>query len=305
MTQARAALPVPAEDDAGYPTRTALDPDSPFLTQEPLLPIFDGVALPATWSRLGEALSGALGELWRAHGGSQRYQPEHWIALLYGRIYVNAHAFERLRALVAGEEPDPGLVPARQGFVAALEQWLHARRARRSQVAYRERLRRAEGRSTPILARAASLDLSLIETLELARGPLDRGVWVELLLPWLAARVSPAGEQSPPTDPAPVYSAMVREGIRFEQRCAAELGRRFTRMKICSQPADVVYLTLEERCAALRDPGPVAARVASRRARTESFAALELPPQCSAARPTAPPPRAPARPSERWPDSRR
>jgi hypothetical protein len=187
---------------------------------------------------------------------------------------VNAHALERLRAAITAETCDPELVLEPLGLLERARDWLEQRRAGRHRGNYAERLRRAEGRAAPILSRAAALDLQGIETPELARGPLDRAVWTELLLPWLGAQVAHLG-QEPRAEAG--ENALIRDAIRFEQRCSAELGRRFARMMICREASDIVYLTLEERIAALRDPIQVCTFVSARRARVESFSGLDLP----------------------------
>jgi hypothetical protein len=267
--------------DAGYPTKTEVDALCPCHTQKPLLPVFEGVALPATWSRLGDVVDRALHELWQAHGLPERHRPDAWTSLHYGRIYLNAHAFERLRATVARASPDPGLVPRAPGLLLRLQERLEARRAFGQRRAFAERLRRAEERAAPILARTAKLDVAALDTRELARGALDRAAWIELLLPWLGSRVLQAA-QPRRSEPPVVLVTMLREAIRFEQRCAAELGRRFVAMSLCAELGDIAYLTVDERVIALRQPiQDLAERIAARRARVASFVKLELPLQFS------------------------
>jgi hypothetical protein len=267
--------------DAGYPTRAEPDSLSPCRTQKPLLPLFEGVALPATWSRLGDVVDRAFHELWQAHGVPERHRPDSWTSLHYGRIYLNAHAFERLRATVGRVGPDPALVPPELGLLPRLKERLDVQRAYGQRRGFAERLRRAEERAAPILVRVGKLDVAGLDTRELARGALDRAAWIELMLPWLGSRVLAAAQPKRPEPPA-VLVTMVREAIRFEQRCAAELGRRFVKMNLCSEVGDIAYLTLDERVIALRQPiQDLAARIAGRRARVASFVALELPLQFS------------------------
>jgi hypothetical protein len=267
--------------DSGYPTRSEQDSPRAAYTQRPLLPLFDGVALPATWSRLGDVLERAFAELWRAHGVAERHVPRCWISLHCGRIYVNAGGFEVLCAAVVGRPTDPDLVEPPEGLLPRFQEWKERRRAAGCRRTFSERLRHAEEKAVPLLARAAGIDVAGLDTRELARGPLDRASWIELLIPWLGTRVLQIADPRR-SDPPPVLVGLVREALRFEQRCAAELGRRFVKMGVCSEPRDIIYLTLEERAIALRQSIPeLGARVAARRERVEAFARIDLPVQFS------------------------
>ena len=296
-------------EDLGYPTTTECDPEFPCLTQRPVLPTLDGVALPATWSRLRGGLSEALAELWRCHGGAERDQPPHWVALHQGRIFVNAHAFERLCAAVADTDPDPSLVAPPEGWIDQARSWWDRRRMRSARLDCLARLERAQEHASSVLERALRLDLSLVDTAELARGVLDHTVWFELMLLWLASQVSrltgvplwsaggaarssavaefeseahaEVSAQDEPEGPAPDFDTHIQRALRLEQLCAAELGRRFVQLHICESPADIAYLTIEERCAAVHESARVAERVAERRARVESFAKVEVPERIS------------------------
>ena len=130
--------------DPAYPETTPPDPVYPCQTREPLSTPLNGVATPSIASRLVRPMERSLGRLWDGLGLLARNRPERTVALHYGRIALNAHAWERLRANLAGEPPDPALVgPPETGLQQIPELWEAFRvRTRRARVL--ARLQRAE-----------------------------------------------------------------------------------------------------------------------------------------------------------------
>jgi hypothetical protein len=261
-----------ATSDAVYPTISAPDPVYPCQTLEALGAHLAGIATPAIWSRLEAPLERALGEIWQRLGLLRRCRPQRWVTLHFGRIAVNAHGWERLRALFEGVEPDPALVaPRARGLQGVPELWEQLRVAVcRRQL--RARLRGSEVRGERGLSRATARNPSALDAAELARGPLDDPTWTEILLPGLGRRL--AGEGVGDADPR------LRAAIALEQRHAAELGRRLVGLGVLRTPTDVAYLTVPERIQAVHESSDCwAERISSRRQRVESFVDLDVPPQ--------------------------
>ncbi len=272
MARAEAAFEPEAKSDSAYPTVSAPDPIYPCQTLSGLGPQLGGIATPAMWSRLEAPLQRALDEVWGKLGLLRRARPERWVTLHYGRIAVNAHGWERLRAYFGGVEPDPALVePRAAGLEGFPELWERLRVAlRRRQL--RKRMRRAEELAARALSRAAARNPSEMDAAELARGPLDDTSWTEILLPWLGRRLAEEESERP--------DSRLRAGIALEQRHAAELGRRLIARGVLKSPTDVAYLTVPERIQSVHDSSDYwANRVASRLQRVESFMDLDLPDQ--------------------------
>jgi hypothetical protein len=233
--------------------------------------MLDGVATPATWSRLGGALERAAGELWQGLALLQRGRPSRWTSLHFGRIALNAHGWERMRALALDLEPDPSLVRPPEGAVERVlelaERWVRIRMGR---VRLADRLRQAAERGRRALERAHAADPRELTTLELARGPLDQPSWSEIMLPALGARLFERESDAP--------DSAVRAGIELEQRYGAEAGRRLHRLGALREPAEVAYLTVHERIRAAQEGSELWARLAAtRRERVERFLEVELP----------------------------
>ncbi len=272
MVHTEAALEPEATLDSAYPTVSAPDPVYPCQTLSGLGAQLGGIATPAMWSRLEAPLQRALDEIWGKLGLLRRARPERWVTLHFGRIAVNAHGWERLRAHIGGLEPDPALVEPRAGGLEGLpELWERMRvTLRRRQL--RVRIRRAEQLAARALSRAAARDPSDIDTAELARGPLDDPSWTEILLPGLVRRLAEEEPKRP--------DRRLRAGIALEQRYAVELGRRLIARGVLKTPTDVAYLTVPERIQAVHESSDYwGNRVSSRLQRVESFMDLDLPDQ--------------------------
>jgi hypothetical protein len=146
------AMPVAHElqdpPDPAYPLSTPPDAQYPGQTREPLAPPLDEIATPSMWSRLANPLERTLVEIWQTLGLLERSRPTGWVSIHYGRIALNAHAWERMRARVAGSVPDPNLVEPAQGFVAGLPERFEALRARLRGGRLDRRLDRAAERAS-------------------------------------------------------------------------------------------------------------------------------------------------------------
>jgi hypothetical protein len=257
-------------DDPGYPDTSAPDPVYPCQTLEPIGPPLDGIATPFMWSRLSRPLSRALVALWQTLGLLRRARPAGLVSIHFGRIALNAHAWERLQALWNGVEPDASLIPPAGAGIAALPERFERLRVGLRRSRLRVRVERAEDRADDLLLRARSADPRELDPAELARGPLDDPAWTEALLPWMFARL--VGEKS---DPA---IERVRVAILLEQRFGTELGRRLVGRGLLGSPVDAAYLTLDERLAAVHEPSSVwRGRAAARAARIQQYVDLEVP----------------------------
>lgn len=257
--------------DVAYPTRSASDPVFPCRTMEPIGSLLSGVMEPGLWSRLEGALANALTELWAAAGLRYEPAPNPWVSVYYGRIVVNAHGWETLRAVLQGEAPDPALAPPSSGWISRLLDRARARAAplwrRRVRALVRRSLRAADhaiGASTGV----PPLDLDLFE---LARGPLDEVAWTRILVPWLAERLLEHGN-----DAAEMRTA---RALALERRFTRALGERLVERGTLERSEDSAYLTVEERLAAVNDPaGSWALHLQSRIDRVRGFSELEVPP---------------------------
>lgn len=255
--------------DPAYPTITPADAVYPCQTLEPLGPPLDGVALPTIWSRLCRPLEGALFELGRAFALGPAGWPDPPVGLHYGRIAVNAHLWERLRSRWLGEPPDPALVPPDTGFAKLASPW-HRLRAHRGEGRLRVRIEFGLERSEALLAKLAETSPALLDTLELARGPLHEPAWRDILVAWLASSLWQNGRER--------AEALVRSAIALEERHAAEMGRRLAQASSLESAAFVAYLTVSERLRAAQEPSPLWQQLASeRRRRVEVFLEVELP----------------------------
>jgi len=257
-------------EDLAYPAETPADPVCPGQTLLPVRPLLEGIALPSTWSRLRSPLARALGQLWQVRGLSERGRPARWVGLHSGRISINAHGWERMRASYAHEDPDPGLVgPAPRGWgaVAVRVEKLRVRWCRRR---VEPRIRLAEHRADKALRDREQVDVGQLDTPAVARGPFDEWIWTELLIPWLEARLE--------AEPRSVHADRVGRALRVEQRFAAEIGRRLVDAGVLHKRGDVAYLTVEERIQAVIDHSPHWMRVIDARIRrVEGFSAFEIP----------------------------
>ena len=268
--------PLPTDlDEAGdraYPATIPPDAMYPGQTRAPLGSPLDEIATPSMWSRLASPLERALRELWQRLGLLERNAPGQWVGLHYGRIAINAHAWERLRARCCGLEPDASLVaPPRSALERIPEQYerLRARLRRRS---LQKRVERADSKREERLTRAKALQLADLDAGELARGLLDDQAWTEILLPWLGRRLDETARDLP--DPS------LRAAIALEQRTGAELGRRLEMRGVLENPAQIAYLTVEERIRAVHDESKYWAALAdSRAARVEEFKKIDVPVQ--------------------------
>jgi len=255
--------------DPAYPVVTPLDPVYPAQTRAPLGHPLDEIATPALWSRVAAPLERALVQLWETLRLRADARPTLWVAIHYGRIAVNAHAWERVRARASGDEPDPGLVEPAQSLGAQLadrmEQW-RARFARRS---LSERVARAERERGVLLRRVEELEPADLDAGELARGPLDERCLCEILLPGLARSLG---------EPVPEADSTLRAALLVEERCTLELGERLTTRRVLASPGQVVYLTVPERIRAVLEGASHWAELAAlRQERVEQFVKLDLP----------------------------
>jgi hypothetical protein len=121
-----------------------------------------------------------------------------------------------------------------------------------------------------VLDRLSGLDPGELDAGELARGPLDDRTWTEILLPWLGERLYLLGEAEP--------DACLRAAVGLEQRCNAELGVRLAARRTLATPAQVAYLTVEERIRAVLDGSSEWTELASiRQERVEQFTKFDVP----------------------------
>lgn len=256
--------------DPAYPTTTPPDPVYPCQTLDPIGPPLDGVAVPAIWSRLEQPLGRALEALRERSGLLRRAWPERVVALHYGRIAINAHAWERLRAGTTGEAVDPALAqPPAEGLLRLADRFERLRLRVRGRK-LRHRLREAESASELLLRRIGGRDPAEIDTAELARGPLHERDWTEILLPWLGLALRGETGGTP--------GVLMRAGVSLEERYALEVGRRLTANGLLEDPGAVAYLTVVERLRAVHEASPFWARLAGERMRrVEDFVRLEIP----------------------------
>jgi hypothetical protein len=99
--------------------------------------------------------------------------------------------------------------------------------------------------------------------------PLDDRTWTEILLPGSASACT-AGEAEP--------DACLRAAVGLEQRCNAELGVRLAARRTLATPAQVAYLTVEERIRAVLDGSSEWTELASiRQERVEQFTKFDVP----------------------------
>ena len=257
-------------EDPAYPRTTAPDAVYPGQTRAPLGSPLDEIATPSMWSRLSSPLERTLRELWQRLGLLERSAPAQWVALHYGRIAINAHAWERLQARYLGIEPDPSLVPPARSALERMPERYERLRARFRRHRLHKRVERAGVLREERLARARALQLEDLDAGELARGLLDDPAWTEIMLPWLARRLEEKARDLP--DPA------LRAAIALEQRSGAELGRRLETRAVLQSPAQIAYLTVEERIRAVHDESSYWATLAAwRAARVEEFKKIEIP----------------------------
>jgi len=256
--------------DPAYPQSTPPDVSFPGQTREPLGHPLDEIATPSMWSRLEGPIERALETCWRELGLPERSRPRPWVTLHYGRIAVNAHGWERMRARLAGEIPDPNLVEAAQGLFATWTERVEALRARLSRRKLERRIERAAQRRERALDRLGSLDAADLDPGELARGPIDENTWTEILLPWIGDRLAALV--------ATESDACLRAAIALEQRCNVELGLRLATRRTLGAPAQVAYLTVEERIRAVHDGASHWAELAAlRQERVEQFTKVDVP----------------------------
>ena len=271
--RALALVPAPRDDaaqgetDPAYPTVSLVDSLSPAQTRA-LRPVpLDGVATPAMWARLAEPLRRVLESAWRTLGLREAGAPSLWVTLHYGRIALNAHGCERLRALLCARPADPGLVVPASGLGRLTEAW-EQRRARGRIAALRQDTGGSLARSTAQLERLAAKDPATLDTAVLARGPLDDARWADVLQTPLLAALEERPGDSPGLDAA----------LALEQRWAAVLGQRLVAAGLISAPSAVAYLTVQERLRAVHSADRPWNDLAEARAeRVKRFASLDLP----------------------------
>jgi hypothetical protein len=255
------------ETDPAYPEVSLVDALYPAQTRAALPPPLDGVATPAMWARLAEPLRRTLAGFWRELGLREAGQPSLWVTIHFGRIALNAHGLERLRALLAEREPDPALVVPATGLARAAEAWERWRAWRRV-AALRERVRRAGAWASAELERLGRREASELDAAVLARGPLDDARWADVLAPPLLAAL----EAEPQADPC------LDAALAFEQRWATVLGQRLVAAGTLPAPSAIAYLTVEERLRAVHGADAAWSDLAGLRAeRVKRFAALDLP----------------------------
>lgn len=257
-------------EDPAYPTLTPPDPTYPCQTTVPIGPPLDGVAVPALWSRLQRPLERALIELWQACGLPPETMVADPVSLYYGRITVNAHAWERLRALLHDQEPDPALVAPEPG---GLRRWLsrwNLYRARKRVEALPGLCRDLERQGEATIRKLSEIDTGHLDPLELARGPLHEGLWSDLLVPWLAARA--LGE------PGGLAQSLVRAAVKLEERYAGELGRRLCGQESIGSSDSIAFLTVSERLRLVHETSRLWNElVEDRRRRVETFISIDFP----------------------------
>ncbi|MFI5317110.1 MAG: hypothetical protein ACHQ6T_15520 [Myxococcota bacterium] len=256
--------------DPAYPVVTPPDPVFPGQTRAPLAHPLDEVATPAIWSRLALPLERALQVLWETLALRDGARPTGWVAIHYGRIALNGHAWERLRARACGETPDPGLVEPAQGIGARISDRIEVARAGLGRRRLASRIERAEAARVALLRRLAEIEPAELDAGELARGPLDERSWTEILVPGLGRRLREAGDGQADTG--------LRAALALEQRCSSELGLRLAARRTLASPGLVAYLTIPERIRAVLEGASHWSELASlRQERVEQFAKLDLP----------------------------
>ncbi len=256
--------------DPAYPVAMPPDPVYPGQTRAPLAHPLDEIATPAIWSRLALPLERALESLWETLALRDGARPSLWVAIHYGRIALNAHAWERLRARAAGEAPDPGLVEPAQGIAGRVSDRLESLRSGLGRRRLAKRIERAERARIALFRRVAEIEPADLDAGELARGPLDERSWTELLVPGLGRRL---------TDPlAAELDPALRAALALEQRCTAELGLRLAARCTLASPTQAVFLTVPERIRAALDGASHWSELAAlRQERVEQFAKLDVP----------------------------
>jgi hypothetical protein len=256
--------------DPAYPVVTPPDPVFPGQTRAPLAHPLDEIATPAIWSRLALPLERALAELWQALSLRDAARPSAWVAIHYGRIALNAHAWERLRARATGDEPDPSLVEPAQSLAARVSERVESLRAGFGRRRLAARIESAERARLALFRRLAELEPADLDAGELARGPLDERCWMEVLLPGLGRRLSDSGD--------PDADAGLRAALALEQRCTAELGLRLAARRNLASPGLIAFLTVPERIRAVLEGASHWSELASlRQERVEHFAKLDVP----------------------------
>jgi hypothetical protein len=246
------------------------DPVYPGQTRVPLAHPLDEIATPAIWSRLALPLERALESLWDALALRDGARPTQWVAIHYGRVALNAHAWERLRARATGEAPDPALVEPAHGLGGRVSDRLESLRSGLGRRRLGQRVERAEAARIALLRRLAEIEPADLDAGELARGPLDERSWTEVLLPGLARRLKNRLDAE--------LDAGLNAALALEQRCTSELGLRLAARRTLSAPALVAFLTVPERIRAALDGASHWSELASlRQEQVEQFAKLDVP----------------------------
>jgi len=257
-------------NDPAYPTLTPPDPTYPCQTALPIGPPLDGVAVPALWSRLQRPLERALFELWQACGLPPETMVQDPVSLYYGRITINAHSWERLRALLHDEDPNPSLVAPETGTLRRLVACWNLRRARARVAALPELCRDLERQGEAMIRKLGEVDTGHLDALELARGPLHEGVWADLLVPWLCLRAR--------NESAGLPLQLVRAAVTLEERYAGELGRRLAGQESIESADAIAFLTVSERLRLVHETSRLWIElVEDRRRRVEDFIAIDFP----------------------------
>jgi hypothetical protein len=263
-------LELDAPLDVSYPIVTPPDPVYPGQTRTPLGHPLDEIATPAIWSRLAFPLERALRALWETLSLRDGARPTGWVAIHYGRIALNAHAWERLRARASGDAPDPGLVEPAQGIGARISDRIEVARASLGRRRLVQRIERAEAARVSLLRRLAEIEPADLDAGELARGPLDERSWTEILVPGLGRRLREPGDDE--------VDLGVRSALSLEERCTSELGLRLAARCTIASPSLVAYLTVPERIRALLEGSSHWSELALvRQERVEQFAKIDLP----------------------------
>ena len=229
-----------------------------------------GVVLPAIWSRVARPLERSVSELQDLLRLRPKSRPQRAIALHYGRIAVNAHAWEGLRARALDLLPDPALVgPPVGGLQGGLERWDRLR-AGGAVRRLRTRLSEACQASDSTVRAAVEVDPVELDTLALARGPLHEPAWIRIVLPWLGLRLL--------DEEAEAATACVASALSLEARFADELGQRLVQRGQLASPDCLGYLTVEERLRAAHETSDAwMKQVEERASRVERFEKLAIP----------------------------
>ena len=256
--------------DPAYPTVTPPDPVYPGQTRAPLPRPLDDVATASVWSRLALPLERALVELWQSLALRASGRPSRWVAIHYGRIALNAHAWERVRARRLGESPDPELVEPAASVTARAADLFERTSARLRGRQLDQRVARAEHARTALFRRIAEIAPEDLDAGELARGPLDERAWTDVAVAALGARLAQPGDGD--ADPG------LRAALELEQRCSLELGARLATRGVLDSPELAFHLTVPERIrAVLEGTSHWSEIAAARQERVEQFAKLEVP----------------------------